>query len=198
MSKRARRSDHDFDVTEFLRPTDVDMRSALDSLLRGPAPELPTAEIDATQRDIPPEANLPPGGLLYPGGSLPPEGLGLPGDRSPSSAVNESTLQSFPPQGLRPPGGQIIRERLMISPPEGLLPLRPVGHIPPAPVGHLPTAPRVLPGGQLPPPRDIHVLKTQQQQSSTTIVAAVKRTLHKYLDLIDDAVADEIVKDCLN
>ncbi|MCZ2078899.1 MAG: hypothetical protein LC130_28365 [Bryobacterales bacterium] len=36
MAKRKRQTSEDFDVTEFLRPTDADMRSAVSFLLRGP------------------------------------------------------------------------------------------------------------------------------------------------------------------
>ena len=91
MAKRKRQTSEDFDVTEFLRPTDADMRSAVSFLLRGPqvVVEVPRAA----------ESGTPVSGIAEEGGPVPEETsssteqmaseAGIPVLKIPESSVPE-------------------------------------------------------------------------------------------------------------
>lgn len=65
MAKRKPQTSEDFDVTEFLRPTDADMRSAVSFLLRGPQ-----VVVEAPR---PTESGTPASGIVEEGGPAPEE-----------------------------------------------------------------------------------------------------------------------------
>src|SRR5579862_7537845 len=87
LSKRKQRSEN-FDVTEFLRPTDTDLKSALTSLLTHPvADDHHSAEVVTVQRDAladvatpssEAQLNTAPGSLYNPGPKYIPDLIYLP------------------------------------------------------------------------------------------------------------------------
>ena len=91
MAKRKRQTSEDFDVTEFLRPTDADMRSAVSFLLRGPQ-----VVVEAPR---PAESGTPASGIAEEGGPVPEETsssteqmapeAGIPVLKIPESSVPE-------------------------------------------------------------------------------------------------------------
>ncbi len=88
MAKRKRQTSEDFDVTEFLRPTDADMRSAVSFLLRGPQ-----AVAEAPR---PEESGIPASGIAEEGDPVSECVPSSMGQVVPDTGVPDLTLPDSP------------------------------------------------------------------------------------------------------
>ena len=135
MSRRKRQPD-DFDVVEFLRESDDDLKSALNSLLRSPEPIQPG-----------PDSNLEPAIKLDPAGTL----------ASPADLV--------PPPGLNPPT-ELDPHPILDGDPKLIPAIQPLEPTPvPAPnvaPGPKLATPRRFPIREMKSPHDAHTRAEQQ------------------------------------
>lgn len=132
MSRRKRQFEG-FDVVDFLRKSDDDLKSALNSLLRSPAPEGARSSPDAT-----------PGLKLIPGKS-PQLPSGEPPDLKPTPGINLTADPIIY-------GDPMIAGGVNLAPPSDLPP-QPVPHLSP-PAVNTPAEPNLIPGPEVsaPPP----------------------------------------------
>lgn len=108
MAKRKRQTTEDFDVTEFLRPTDADMRSAVSFLLRGPQ------VVEATRPSGPSEEGIPISGVA--------EADILVSELNPSSSDEQATPETGTPASEIPESSIPNKEGIDTTAPETGIP----------------------------------------------------------------------------